>query len=137
MSECSAYILFQEFYGCQSHLGEFIHLIHFEFIFVYGVRKCSNFILSHVAVQLSQAHLLKRPSFLHFIFFFIEIQLIYNVVLVSSVQQRDSVIHIYIYTFFYILFHYKLLQDIQYSFLCYTVGSLHLHLDLGSNKAIK
>ena len=25
--------------------------IHFEFIFVYGVRECSNFILLHVAVQ--------------------------------------------------------------------------------------
>ena len=25
-------------------------LIHFEFIFVYGVRECSNFILLHVAV---------------------------------------------------------------------------------------
>ena len=36
--------------------------IHFEFIFVYGVRKCSNFILSHVAVQFSQHHLLKRLS---------------------------------------------------------------------------
>ena len=34
--------------------------IHFEFIFVYGVRKCSNFILLHVAVQFSQHHLLKR-----------------------------------------------------------------------------
>ena len=28
-------------------------LIHFEFIFVHGVRKCSNFILLHVAVQFS------------------------------------------------------------------------------------
>ena len=28
-------------------------LIHFEFIFVYGVRKCSNFILLHIAVQFS------------------------------------------------------------------------------------
>ena len=28
----------------------FRSLIHFEFIFVYGVRKCSNFILLHVAV---------------------------------------------------------------------------------------
>ena len=28
-------------------------LIHFEFISVYGVRECSNFILLHVAVQLS------------------------------------------------------------------------------------
>ena len=43
----------------------FRSLIHFEFIFVYGVRKCSNFILLHIAVQFSQHHLLKRPSFLH------------------------------------------------------------------------
>ena len=40
-------------------------LIHFEFIFVCGVRECSNFILLHVAVQFSQHHLLKRLSFLH------------------------------------------------------------------------
>ena len=37
--------------------------IHFDFIFVYGVRKCSNFILLHVAVQFS--HLLKRLSLPH------------------------------------------------------------------------
>ena len=43
-------------------------LIHFEFIFVYGVRKCSTFIVLHVAVQFSQYHLLKRLSFLHCIF---------------------------------------------------------------------
>ena len=29
-------------------------LIHFEFIFVHGVRECSNFILLHVAVWFSQ-----------------------------------------------------------------------------------
>ena len=40
----------------------FRSLIHFEFIFVYGVRNCSNFILSHVAVQFSQPYLLKRLS---------------------------------------------------------------------------
>jgi len=28
-------------------------LIHFEFILVYGVRECSNFILLYVAVQFS------------------------------------------------------------------------------------
>ena len=39
-----------------------------EFIFVYGVRECSNFTDLHAAVQLSQHHLLKRLSFLHFIF---------------------------------------------------------------------
>ena len=46
----------------------FRSLIHFEFIFVYGVRKCSNFILLHVAVQFSQHHLLKRLSLPHRIF---------------------------------------------------------------------
>ena len=43
-------------------------LIHCEFIFVYGVRECSHFILLHVAVQFSQHHLLKGLSFLHCIF---------------------------------------------------------------------
>ena len=32
----------------------FRSLIHFEFIFVYDVRKCSNLILSHVVVSLSE-----------------------------------------------------------------------------------
>ena len=39
--------------------------IHFKFIFVYGVREYSNFILLHVAVQFSQHCLLRRLSFLH------------------------------------------------------------------------
>ena len=43
----------------------FRSLIHSEFIFVYGVRECSNFILLHVTDQFSQHHLLKRLSFLH------------------------------------------------------------------------
>ena len=34
-------------------------VIQFEFIFVIGVRECSNFVLLHVAVQFSQHHLLK------------------------------------------------------------------------------
>ena len=45
----------------------FRSLIHFEFIFVYGVRKCSSFILLQVVEQFSQIHLLKRLSFLHHI----------------------------------------------------------------------
>ena len=40
-------------------------LIHFEFICVYGVRDCSDFILLHVAVQFSQHHLLKTLSSLN------------------------------------------------------------------------
>ena len=46
----------------------FRSLIHFEFMSVYGVRKCSNFILFHVAVQFSQHLLLKSLSFPHCIF---------------------------------------------------------------------
>ena len=46
----------------------FRSLIHFEFIFVYGVRKCCSFILLQVIDRFSQHHLLKRLSFLHCIF---------------------------------------------------------------------
>ena len=46
----------------------FRSLIHFEFIFVSGVKKCSSFILLQVVDQFSQHHLLKRLSFLHCIF---------------------------------------------------------------------
>ena len=45
----------------------FKSLSHFEFIFVHGVRVCSNFLRVcsnfidlHAAIQLSQHHLLKR-----------------------------------------------------------------------------
>ena len=50
--------------------------------------------------------------------FFIAAESIYSVLLVSGVQQSDSVIHM----FFQILFHYRLLQNIEYSSLHYTVG---------------
>ena len=43
----------------------FRSLIHFEFIFIYYVREYSNFLLLHVAIQLSQHHILKKLSFLH------------------------------------------------------------------------
>ena len=54
------------------------------------------------------------------VLFFIEVELIYNVVSISAVQQSDSVIRIYI--LFKILFHYGLSQDIEYSSLGYTIG---------------
>ena len=47
----------------------FRSLNHSEFIFVYGVRKYSSYILLYVAGQFSQHHLLKRLSSLpHCIF---------------------------------------------------------------------
>ena len=46
----------------------FRSLNRFQFFFVYGVRDCSNFIILHMAVQIFQLHLLKRLSFLQYIF---------------------------------------------------------------------
>ena len=46
---------------------------------------------------------------------FFEVQLIYNIVLVLSVQQSDSAIYMYI--FFQVIFHYRLFQYIVV-FLC-------------------
>ena len=58
---------------------------------------------------------------LPFLIFLTEVELIYNIVFISVVQQSGSVIHIWA-LFFYILFHYGLLQDIEYSSLCNTEG---------------
>ena len=58
-------------------------------------------------------------------FFFIEIYLIYKI---SGVQQSVSVI--------YILFHCKLLQDIEYSSLCYTVGLCCLSIIFKENASV-
>ena len=38
-------------------------LIHFEFIFIYDVRKCSNFILLNVAVQFAQLKFIEEAVF--------------------------------------------------------------------------
>ena len=54
--------------------------------------------------------------------------------LVSSVQQSDSYIYVcvfiyiykHIYILFRILFHYRLLQNIEYSSLCYKVSPCYL-----------
>ena len=46
----------------------FRFLMQFEFVFVCAVKKCSNHILSCVAVQFSQHDLLRRLSFLLCIF---------------------------------------------------------------------
>ena len=46
----------------------------------------------------------------------------YSVVLISAVEQSNSVIHIYKFFFFFNVFlHYGLSQDVGYSFLCYTL----------------
>ena len=61
-------------------------------------------------------------SIIYLFIYLFGVELIYNVVLVSGVQQSNSVIHMHIYILFPILFHYRLLQDIEYSSLYHTVG---------------
>ena len=46
----------------------FRFLIHFQFIFVYGIRKCSHFILLLLSILLSQNYLLKMLSLCYCIF---------------------------------------------------------------------
>ena len=53
-----------------------------------------------------------RASCLSFSLFF-EVQLIYNVVFISGVQQSDSVIQILASTLFWLLFLYRSLQGIE------------------------
>ena len=78
----------------------FRSLIHFQFIFVFAVRKCSNFILLHEAVHFSQHHLLKRLCLPHCIF------------LPSLSKLRDPQVHGFI-SGLTVLFHWSV-----FLFLC-------------------
>ena len=60
VKEYFAYSFLLKFYSIQSFIFRF--LIHFEFIFVYYVRECSNFILLPIATQFSQDYLLSQFS---------------------------------------------------------------------------
>ena len=59
--------------------------------------------------------------------------MINNVVLVSGVQQSDSVIHIHVPILFQIIFPFRLLYNIEQSSLCYTVGPCWLSILLFSS----
>ena len=59
------------------------------------------------------------------VFFFSSFNCSIIFVLISSEQQSDSVIQIFL---FQILFHYSLLQYIEYSSLCSTVGPCWLSI---------
>ena len=70
----------------------FRSLMHFEFIFVYGVRKCSSFILLQVVDQFSQHHLLKRLSLIHC-----------KNILASFVKDKVSIVAwIYLWAFYFV-----------------------------------
>ena len=69
----------------------FRSLIHFEFIFMYGVRKCSSFILLQVVDQISQHHLL---------------EIVFNplYILASFVKDKVSICAwIYLWAFYFVL----------------------------------
>ena len=66
-------------------------------------------------------------------FWFADLLLINNVVLVSATQQSDSVTHIHVSILFQIIFPFGLLQSIEQNSLCYTVGPCWLSI---LNKAL-
>ena len=45
-----------------------------------------------------------------------------------QVYRNVIQLYIYIYILFWILLYYRLLQDTEYSFLCYTVGPCYLFI---------
>ena len=55
---CSAYAFFPRRFMVSGLT--LMSLINFQFIFLYGVRRHSNFVLLYVAVQFSQHYLVKR-----------------------------------------------------------------------------
>ena len=80
----------------------------------------------HIYVLYIHTHTVREgPDINFFKLNFIGVQLIYNILLVSGVQQCESVIRTYISILFqiplHILFHYGLSQGIEYNSLCYTV----------------
>ena len=62
------------------------------------------------------------------VFFFIRVEFIYNVLLVSDVQHTDSVIHIHTFIIFQVLFPYRFLQNTEQSSLCYIGGPCWLSI---------
>ena len=80
-----------------------------------------------------RAHYLSFPDQIHIcnlkiFLFYTGVELINKVVLVSIVQQSDSVIRIHVSILFQILFPFRFLQNIEQSSLCYTVGPYWLSI---------
>ena len=69
----------------------FRSLIHFEFVFVYGVRKCSSLILLQVVDQFSQHYLLKENVY----------SLLY--ILASFVKDKVSIgVWVYLWALYFV-----------------------------------
>ena len=64
----------------------------------------------------------------YFLFLLLKYSLFHNAVLVSRVRVIQLYMYIYVCNLLQILFHYRLLKDIDYSFLYYTVGPSYLSI---------
>ena len=60
--------------------------------------------------------------------FYIRAELINNGGIVSSAHQSDSVIHIYVFILFQIIYPFRFLHDMDQSSLCYTVDPCWLFI---------
>ena len=77
---------------------------------------CGVFIHQYSQFQPGAINYVK--TFLAFLFFSIEVQLMYNFVLVSVLQQSASVVHMCVYIFF----HHSLLHNFEYNLLWHAGG---------------
>ena len=98
---------------------------NFSFTFFYHPAPISKTVFPPSVTKLSLIHIfnlyLLSLYFFHFLSF-IEVQLIYNVVIISAVQQSGSVIHVHTSILFQILFPCRPSQNIRQNSLCYTAG---------------
>ena len=74
-------------------------LIHFQLIFVYGIRYGYNFVLLHMEIQFSQHHLLKRLSFPHCILWASPLKITWMHHVLLYFWALYSVLLVYIYVF--------------------------------------
>ena len=98
----------------------FQFLSHFEFIFVYDVRVCSNLIDLHAAVQLSQHHLLRSFS------------LFFKWISLSLSVYVCICIYIYMYTYMYINVCIHIYKTLQPAFLKQCIRNLLMKYDFSS-----
>ena len=88
-----------------------------------------NFIQQQHSCQENFLVIFSYKSMVSFFFLiFIGVQLLYNILLVSAIQQSESAIRIHISPLFWISFPFKSPQSDEQSSLCYTVGSHQLSI---------
>ena len=112
------------FCDLQKHLPDLCLHLHMAFSLCAACVEISPFYKNASHIGLGPT--LMTSSF--FFNFYVGVQLINSVVLVSGVQQSDSVIHIHVSILFQIIFPIRLLQNIEPSSLCYTVGPCWLSI---------